>query len=122
MRQLLETLASVKERTESTSSSSEQPAKPVKPVKSGKPSKSTSPVRTPPHVPRIIRKVGQGSTSECDFSLFSHSSLRNTRKSMLSFLFKTSQGRRKVRSGNENDLIRVSLNIAYRREDGLETH
>ncbi|CAB3989196.1 Hypothetical predicted protein, partial [Paramuricea clavata] len=72
MRQLLETLAAVKERTESTSTSSEQPAKPVKPVKNGKPSKSTSPVRTPPHVPRIIRK-----------------------------------GRRKLRSGNENDLIRA---------------
>lgn len=60
MRQLLDTLAEVKEpvKPDSTSPPSvDKNEKPVKTVKSGKPSNSTSPVRTPPHVPRIIRKL-----------------------------------------------------------------
>ena len=71
MKQLLETLAYVQDRDETASSSSAdgkptdgQPVdgKPVKPVKPGKPRppvQSTSPVRTPAYVPRIIRKVSQ---------------------------------------------------------------
>ena len=58
MRQLLDTLADVKEQHDTPSLGSVD-AKPVKPVKPEKPSKPTSP-RTSSHVPRIIRKVGQG--------------------------------------------------------------
>lgn len=57
MRQLLDTLAEVKEPVaQSTSPRSEE--KSVKPAtKGGKSNASTSPVKTSPHVPRIIRKV-----------------------------------------------------------------
>lgn len=65
MRQLLDTLAEVKDTTGDTATPIvEKPGKPVKPVKAGKPQRSASPSRTPPHVPRIIRKVGN--TSECN--------------------------------------------------------
>ena len=56
MRQLLETLAEIKDPGPDTTSPPIN-EKPVKPVKNA----STSPVRTPPNVPRIIRKVqGKG--------------------------------------------------------------
>ena len=66
MKQLLETLAHVQDRADTTSPPSVDgkpgEGKPVKPVKAGKSrpqATSTSPTRTPAHVPRIIRKVGR---------------------------------------------------------------
>ena len=57
MRQLLDTLAEVKDAGDTRTPSEEKPVKPVKPAKGGKPQNVTSPAKASPHVPRIIRKV-----------------------------------------------------------------